>query len=384
VKKELILGIATTVFLSTSIIAGTDVPYKLSEFEAKGLGSEVGVVNRNGNSFLKAGLSPNFEWGVLSVGFDINAYVPTQKGDSSQFNVVFRNIGFDYQKKYGAKWGHLKNVTLGQGLLIDRYDSGSGGDSTEFTPDKAGVLGYATASNVRIDGFWTASKIAAGRISYEMEDTALMGSSVIVGGTYIKDSDGSGTSTTAVSGYSADIAAPIGGDFLTVYSEYAQLENNGKGGSVGVKGEILDYSYRLEYRKFGSHFIPGYFNYNYELAPGNLATVNQEFNGILGAAGTSLFNGYIKTGLKYESYGDVNLLSASLGWKEIANYTGVINYTKPFKSNTDAIADAEILYRTGGVMDYVFNMRRVYQPTSTYDTWTVATRINLSRLFPGL
>ncbi len=378
--------------LALSSTAHAGVSYSLDEFEGKGLSNTVGILNKNGVSYAKNTLSPDFNIGPLGVGFDLNVFLPLNGNGNSDVSLAFRHVNFDYENKCGIKWGRLRHVTFGYGLLMDQYDSGIGGDTTEFTSQKAGVLAYGTLAQFRADVMWTASNVSAYRGSYTWEESPILGSSIVFGGNYVNDSDGVGSATgtprQSQSGWSADIGLPIAGDFLTVFTEYAklqQLNNSGVGGdgfSSGVKGNFGIADYRAEYRKLGAGFIPNYFNETYE-ASALPAVTSKERSGFLVSAGTSFFDGYVRGGLMYERYEDLDLLSAALGWKPILNTVGVINFSRPLNSNSAAVVNADITYTTGTWYDYMINIKRVYTSFSDYtETYSVGFKMNLSKVFP--
>ena len=273
---------------------------------------------------------------------------------------------------------------------MDDFDTTLGGDSVEYTTSKGGVLGYGTFNNVRGDVLWTPNHLNAYRASYQIDNTPLMGSPIVFGANYVNDSDGvEKFNRSAQQGYGVDIGLPIAGDFFTLYTEYAQLSEsannqnqNTKGVSAGFKGSVGLVDYKMEYRSLGAGFMPSYFNTTYEATA--LPTAHSEkVSGFLGSAALNLFDGYFKVGAMYEKYEDLDMFSAAFGWKEIGKTVGVINYARPLSNGgSSAVADADILYLTGGSLDYVVHIRREYTNNDTYtESYSVGLRMNLSKLF---
>jgi len=72
-------------------------------------------------------------------------------------------------------------------------------------------------------------------------------------------------------------------------------------------------------------------------------------------------------------------------WRQIAGTVGVINYTIPFQGKQNATMKMDILYMTGGVLDYVVSLKRTYLTLDTFmESYGVAVRFNASKLIPGL
>lgn len=373
---------------SYSITLG--ISYNLSDFEQPGLKGDIGIVKVEDKSFAKTTLKPDFNIGALELGLNLNLYFPLNSDDSTPSelaNVALRHVAYNHNDWAGFKWGHLSGVTIGQGLLINRYDSGMGG-STEFNSNKAGFLGYADWDTYSVDVLYTGTNVKAARVGVILPYFMLLDTPFELGFTGAEDSDGIDEAINNVAinrnkadGYAVDLTLPVGGDFLTFYTEFAKVNKHGDGATIGLKGNIMDqFSYRLGYINYGKDFIPSYFNSTYELTntPQGLSKGEQGF--VLGAESV-LFGGYIKAGAEYEYIGDRNVATASLGWQEVQNTIGIINYTVPFNGSSNAVAKADIAYLSGGTVDYVFHIKRVYYNDKPEDTYSISSRWNLSKLF---
>ena len=382
------------VFILSLNMVNASIQYALDDFEKKGLYSNFGMVFVDGDSFLKAGLSPNLVFGLLDFGVDLNLYIPLGDYHATDKNLdilSIRYLGVNYKDKHGIKWGHLRNVTLGSGLLMDQYDTGSFGGS-EFSMKKGGVLGFASAFGARADVLVSAREwLRAGRLSYTFKNTPLV-LPVRVGGTVVQDIEDIGNSNfnqrPKQTGYSFDVSLPFAGDLLTAYIEYAELIDQGKGASVGVRGLFSEVvGYRAEYRTLGKGFVPGYFGSDYELTPFDFATdaPSKSLSGFLASADLSLMGGYMKLGAMAEFYGDKKLGSAAFGWQQFRNTVGVINYRIPFQGKKFQEIRSDVLYLTGGLFDYVVHFKRLYKASGTYeDFYAFSVRVNLDSLIPGV
>ena len=393
--RKQIMQLALALLLIAPLEA--EIRFDLSDFETAGTKGDFGLINVNDINFIKTGISPDFKFKGLELGLDLNLYFPTESGvDTPQdFQAVaLRHVGFNYKNRQGFRWGHLKNVTFGYGLLMDNYNSASGGNGT-FTTEKAGFLGYASFRRLRADALYTGTNVKGGRLSYTIPASPLMGSPIIFGATFISDSDGINDDTTGKlitrpvqDAYAFDIGLPIAGNFLTAYAEYAQLVDQGAGGTAGIKGDVFNIvDYRAEYRVLGANFVPGYFNQSYEATSFDFSTVgsvqNERISGFLVGVNANLFKGYAKAGLQYEKYDEKDLLTFGLGWQKVANTVGVINYYVPFQGDANAIGELQALYTTGGLMDYLISVRRVYVNSNDYtETYKVGVRFNLGKVLP--
>lgn len=373
-----------------------ELHYNLEDFESTGIHGQLDVAKVNENTFIKTGLSPDFKLGSVEIGMDINIYLPLNKESDYPSNLEFltlRRVAYNYNDLHGFKWGRLKNVTIGMGLLMNNYDTGSAG-SNQFSTKKAGLHAYTTLKNIRGEVLWTPQQVQAGRLQYTFEESPFFGSPIAVGASYVTDQDGENENwgkETIIrqkqDGLGVDISAPIGGDFFTPYVEYAELTNlsKGKGGSAGIKGRFFDQlSYRMEYRKLGTGFVPGYFGSTYHSSSFDFATQapKKEINGFLGSVSSSLLNNYIKAGLVYEKYDTKDLLTASLGWKQLGNTVGVVNYRAPFQGKDNATLRADILFLTGKGLDYVVHFKRTYLGNDTFtESYEVGLRYNFDSFF---
>lgn len=389
-----ILGTASSIVWAT-------VSYRLDEFESSGSKSNIGIITLKGNTYFKAGLSPDFQFGPLGLGLDINLYVPLKSGGSvpSELSwLSFRMISYDYDNIWGVKWGRLTNVQYGYGLLVDRYDSGSAG-SPEFNTSKAGFEAYYNIDKFGFKAMTTATNVNALRVQYRASEDVIFGKPLIVGANFVKDSDGVFDATyptqsirSAQTAFSADVGIPIIPKTLSVYAEHAQLANHGTGTSAGIGGALSpEVSYKFEYRILAADFMPGYFNNYYEATAFNFANApSKNIIGFLGYLGVSLLDNYIKMELMYENYQDIKpILSGALGWKKIGPTVGVINYTKTCDNPDGGYVDASILYENFPGLpfpgDAVIGVHRYYKTFGDFnkpetETFTIAVRPNLNKL----
>ena len=369
------------------------VEYDLEDFMEGNTSMDVGYVNIDSESFFKLGLQPNLSFKALELGLNLNIYLPLgdQSAPDLSYWLAIRRAGINFDDKYGLEFGRLKNVTLGQGLLVDGFDSGSGG-STEFNQDKAGAKGFITVFDTKITAMYTLENVQALRI--ERPAVEIASTPVIVGATFAEDTDGvdddsSGTqvSRDKQSGYAADISYPIGGEILTLFAEYSELTDQGSGAAAGMRGSLFELvTYKAEVRQLGTGFVPGYFNSTYQQTSFDFESdaLTEKTTGFLVNVGTSLMEDYIKASAQYELYDDINVGSVAIGWRQIGPVTGVVNMVKPFNvENSSGIVVANLFIKTGKMYDLVVRQKYVFETADDYEQSTeVAVSFNTDSFLP--
>ncbi len=399
----------TLLFLIALSMAAYARTYHLSDFEnqtstfsdapqryieSPGLKSTLEVLTIKDTSYFRAALNPDFNIGPVGVGFDLNSYTAIGDHSGVPFNkdlqpLVLRSLYYE-TPDFGAKWGRLRYVTYGTGLMVRNYDSGTAG-STLFTAEKGGLSGHVTIGKFNIEALKTGSEFSAIRTSFPIISNVGFGKDLILGMNWANDSNGvfnqdGSTLSPPVTGYSTDLTLPVFGPLFRLYSEYATLSGRGSGWAMGFGGTADPFfDYRLEYRSFGTRFLPGYFNDFYESNPLALTPRSSNTEGIFGFAGFNL-NNYIRSEISIELYNNIPpSLTASLGWRPLFNVVGVVNYVQTFATGANpgyGTETAEFLYLTGGAYDYLFNIKRVYNSLGYYDqSYSVGVRVNVSKFF---
>jgi len=376
-------------FLLLCVSTISAVEYQLADFMKEDSNIDAGYVNIDSDSFFKVGLNPDFKWKMLELGLNVNLYVPLGDYDVPDDLdwVALRHLGINYKDIHGIKFGKLRNITLGQGLLVDDFSTGT---STQFVQSETGVIGFTTILDTKITAMQTVENVQAVRV--ERPVVAVANTPVIVGATFAQDTDGidaDDITRAEQSGYAADISYPIGGEVFTLYAEYAELTDYGSGASAGARGSLFNLiSYKAEYRTLGTSFAPGYFNSTYQETSFDFSTdaLSEKVSGFLVNAGTSFMGDFAKAAVQYELYDEINVLSGALGWKQIGPVTGVVNVSKPFNAqDNSAIVVADLYYRTGKFYDLIIRHKRVYETSDDYTQSTeVAFSFNTSKLLPGL
>ena len=107
--------------LSLTTFAG--IRYELPDFIQNSANAGFGIVNVEGDNYLAGSIRPDFSIMALELGVDINIFMSLGSQDNDRPNdfqtIVLRRAKYDHQNQYGFEYGHLKNVTLGQGLLME-------------------------------------------------------------------------------------------------------------------------------------------------------------------------------------------------------------------------------------------------------------------------
>lgn len=394
-RKPSIIALAFGLCLVMATVIDAEVKYNLDDFVKSSLdlsSLEVGIVSIEDVAHFRSKIRPHFKWKSFELGLDISLYRALEDEDISEElpSIVLRRVAYDYKERLGFEWGRLQKVNFGYGLIMSNYDSGSFG-SEEFTNDKAGFLGYLTIGNIGLQGMTTRTNVQAGRVTYTLENTFLP--SIIFGGTAVKDTDGiseihSGLAITREETeiLGADVGIPIRGDFFVCFAEFAEIGNRGKGLSAGVQGDIFNrVSYRLEYRKLEADFVPGYFNAQYEATPFSfeMDAPKEDIEGGLALLEVNLLGDAIQSSVQIEKYNERDtLMSAGIGWKQIGNTAGVVNYRENFSDGNDnAILETSVRYFTGSGIDYITHYRRVYLGNGEItETYSLGLSINIKNI----
>ncbi len=382
--------------------AQAKVTYDLSEFSRSQTIAGISTVRVDDQTLLKLAISPDLKFRSVELGLDVNLYL----GDAvpKEFNsVVFRRFKYDHDEKAGIEIGRLQHVTLGQGLLMNNYDSGSFG-SYEFFNQKVGYRGYIDYSPIRVEALYTSSRVLGTRLVYSVKDVFL-GAPLSFGATFVRDKNGINTQDEAgvaivrpaQDAWSADISMPIGGKYLTLYTEYAELldtdqENSGlnlnsvegKAGSAGFRGTLFKiFNYRAEYRALGSGFIPSYFDQNYEATSlTDDPAPNGQVKGYLISSGFDLGKTF-KVNATYEDYEQADpIFSAAAGWSNLFGVTGVVNYAESFGGNDSAVLSADLILNSTDAVSYMVRYKKLYHPDGQEsDSYSFGVQTNLNNFF---
>lgn len=169
--------------------------------------------------------------------------------------------------------GKLSNASLGHGFIVDRY-------SNQGTDTSKGILGAIWDINLKYGGLETLindvtdPRVYGGRIYFtplKNIDVPLV-NKIIIGATYVNDTESQPGNKNNLSIYGADFELPIYGDnVLAFYTDYAKIKDFGDGMTSGLGGKLNLTSinsilgYKTEFRNVDSNFVPGLFNPLYEI-----------------------------------------------------------------------------------------------------------------------
>ncbi len=307
--KKLVFTFLTVLF-TFSYLFSQDI---MEEDEMNQFQGGLGVTWIDGQSYTTFSITPDFSFGNFGIGLNIELLFNNEGG------FEFRKQGWDKGAgilrairylRYGWKHnpvyvrvGTLDNATLGHGFLMWHYTNESNYDERkiglEFDLDfeRFGFESvYSNFGNLEIIG---------GRAYYR----PLYGLSVPViknlefGATYVTDEskeDENGLGG-GISAWSLDVGLPvIQSDlfYTTLYYDYAQINNFGKGSATGVEFGfpnvfgLIRLSAKVEKRFIGDKFIPNYFNALYELEreldKKSLLAMAEKTEGIFGQLAASI------------------------------------------------------------------------------------------------
>lgn len=275
----------------------------------------------------------NLDYQDFFLGVDVNLPSSPKKVPGVD-TIVVRSAKYDTGVS-GLIYGEIKNLELGQGLLLHSYSSL---DKAPVVPgnDGAGLYAYYEGlfDMVDLKAFSTWSHLYGLRVT---EDVGVF----TFGQMVIADADGEQVKTEGgivknikdESGASFDIWAPIFGDF-DLYSEIASLSSGATGYSFGINwgydAIVANVSARIEARGLNRGFAPAYFGWGYELNPVDLTSLEAYGMGRSGYYAEfrgQVFNFFGAT-IAYEGYDDSNGAFFLDSWVKITQPLVISAYIK--------------------------------------------------------
>ena len=228
-----------------------------------------GYLNNGGISTPVFRWNPDFNYGPVSMGFDINVplYNSTTVGVDS---MVVRYVEYS-TPKWGVKYGLLKEITYASGLLLSNYTPLLKGGLIP-SDQQASLRAYYTQGIYGAEVLGTWSRVYGARVTEQVLPYLTLGQYFICdtdGVTQVRP-DGSTKIFPAQSGWGVDATAP----FLfgsNCFAEYAKLNNHGGGFSAGVMAGydlwLARLTFKAEKRYIDYNFVPEYYNEEYETNP---------------------------------------------------------------------------------------------------------------------
>ncbi|NQT30687.1 MAG: hypothetical protein HQ596_08960 [Candidatus Saganbacteria bacterium] len=283
-----------------AISSTEDASQLISNFGGLGLGyvkvgsSEVGTLSWH----------PDVAFGPFTLGLDGNLALGTNTPPNFN-NVVIRHAGYDDGKR-GLMYGVIEDVTWGHGLLMDNFSTRLTG-SILLSNDQLAWKGYLDFDKVVVRALTTQRAITGIRLEERVHPM------VVLGQTYITDSDGVTVPSTSVvqkvSGVGLDASVPLPWGFEG-YAEYAQLIDHGSGYGAGIEWGwdfmVAAAEMSAGYRFLDNGFVPGYFNAEYESNPIDLASAEatgNNKNGYIAQMGIAAL-GLTTLKVRYENYNE--------------------------------------------------------------------------------
>ena len=344
-----------------------------------------GVIKSGDETAMKISLVTDYKEAPWGLGLNFNYIAPEDKKPADVDMVVLRYAEYD-DGVWGLRLGILENMNYGYGLIMDNYSTNTQGSSLQSN-SQLGLSFYTKAYPIGVAAFMARSNVYGVRLTESFWPDLVFGRPLILGQTFMADSDGVNTSTGVVGrGQAAlgiDAAVPLIDNFWDVYSEAASLlgtdskKNNVSGLSLGT---IVQFSpqakFNLRYISFEAGFVPGYFNSQYEVSPVDLSSTNTAAsNGFLATLGLDyapLFS-FSGTYSSFKGY-DASLLAVATS--EMPNKVKVVvSYEQPkFGSLSDLSSNnanykADLYYPMDKNM-VIFHYKRIYLSGGVMDTST--------------
>jgi len=349
----------------------------------------LGVINTDKGTATNLMIRGNWKIAPWGLGLDINWVMPEASRPSNLDLFVLRYVEYDDGTR-GVRLGTIENLTYGYGLLMDNYSTFSGA-TTIVTNQQLGVRAYTKDFPVWVDVLGTRSSVYGVRLVENWFPELILGRPLLIGQTFITDSDGVlvsgnivGKGQTAIG---VDAGIPIVPGVWDVFAEYGMLPDAGhglknvSGWTVGTKVGVFDIAkVSFQFLNYQSGFVPGYFNAQYETSPVALnssANINSAGkSGYLGRLEAALTDQFTLSGTYQKFEGFDPSLAATAGAKLPNDIQATATYEQPkFASLSDldqnnATYKLDVFYPVqGGKM--VVHWKRVAIAASTYQetTW---------------
>ncbi|MFA5928080.1 MAG: hypothetical protein WC838_02105 [Candidatus Margulisiibacteriota bacterium] len=377
--KKTLLGISLLSILTITAFAG---------FDAEG---GFGVVGSNDLTATNLFVRTTFKEKPWGLGVDINFVTPEDKRPADLDTFVLRYAEYD-DGIWGLRLGTLESLTYGYGLVLDRYSTLTAG-STTVTNRQMGLSCYTKALPLGIYAFAARSNVYGVRFTEDFWPTMVFGKPLILGQTMVCDPDGVIVNGNVIGkGQAAiglDAGVPIVPGLWDVYAEYGMLPDADPSDAIkGVSGMTFGTKAALSnliqvdvrYLSFGQGFAPGYFSYQYETNPINLAStenVNSAGKNGWQASMAAALTDMLSLSATYQSFSGFDPSMTAVATGKLPNgIKGVLSYEQPkFLSLADLNANnatlkADISYPMKAGQILTVHYKRVYTGGGNYDTST--------------
>ncbi|MFH1617573.1 MAG: hypothetical protein ABIB65_03240 [Candidatus Margulisiibacteriota bacterium] len=338
-------------------------------------GMSLGYVKVGTTEAMLLSWKPDFKYGPWGIGLDVNIPVGDQHLPNLE-TVVVRYAEYNDGKK-GLRYGVLDGITYGQGLLMKNYTTRIAGP-VYLDNQQMGVRGFYNTPQWGLDTMATWSHVYAVRVIENVHPMLTLGQTYVsdADGKQILQPDGTVQQFPSVAGMAVDASVPLPWNFKG-YAEAAQLNNYGRGFTVGVDwgAEIFlaSLAFNAGYRLIDNNFVPGYFNEDYETNPVNIGSYEasgKQKNGYLVEL-KGVVADITEFRAAYEAYDGSNAtLNADLAaaWPPV---TLSAYYTQPnfvdFRSLTleeGAVIGARIGYKVNPYTNLVTHYKKAFNPTT--------------------
>ncbi len=283
--RHLMLTIMLLLFTAT-LSKAQEVEPLWMQSEENNFNGGLGMTWIDGQSYTTFTLTPEFSFGKLGVGLNVELLFNNSEGFKFRKRSWDQGAGALRMIRY-LRWGvkndpvylrvgTLDGATLGNGFIMGYY-------SNEADYDRR-KIGLAMDMDFKHFGFESMTsnlgnlEILGGRFYlrplYGLQMPII--NRLEVGATYVTDVDPDNSNDTenGIYEWGADIGLPIIQSKIfnsTIYADYAKINNYGDGKAFGIKAGVpsliglFGLYAKLEKRFLGEQFLPNYFNTLYEL-----------------------------------------------------------------------------------------------------------------------
>lgn len=289
------------------------------------LAAEFGTEIVDGKLYQRISFQPEFCIGKVGVGLDAFVLIDEDnKIRSKDWDEIADIIEKIIYIRYGQKrdpfyimLGGLKTATIGHGMIMGKYSNlinypTERKKGMELGIDRKMFGVEAVVDDLRKVNLYGVRAYVRPLVNEKM---AFLLNKLTIGGTFCLDKDPNNKDgkekDMVITGVDAELPL-IEKKILNVilYADAAKIKDHGKGiAAPGLLIRIPMAMFKAEYRTMESNFIPGYFNYLYELERDTkeslLVSGKPDKKGFYAEFTSNIFN-IISMGAHYEDYNNVN------------------------------------------------------------------------------
>ncbi|MBU0899197.1 FecR family protein [bacterium] len=286
------------------------------------LTGEYGTEVIDGKLYQRISFQPEFCLGKVGVGLDgfilIDKDNKIRKEDWDEASDILEKVIYvrygQPREPFYIRLGGISNVTLGHGMIMNKYSNLIKYPNVRKKGVELGINSRMLGLEGIVDDLNKTNIYGIRAYARPLVDrkTLFLLNKVTFGGTYCVDRDPKGDNKELVI-KGLDVELPLKeGKILNVilYADVAEIKDHGKGSAIpGLLINLPMAMFKAEYRTMDQDFIPGYFNYLYDLErdtkKDTLQSSNKAKKGVYAEFSSNIFD-FVSMSAYYEDYNETN------------------------------------------------------------------------------